>query len=241
MKIMTFNIQSGRRHPDCEVIDLDFCARVIAKYSPDVVGLNEVNRGGEYGDQPRLLAEKLGYPYYYFAQAITLAAPYGNAVLSKYPLKDPKTVIVPDPPVRDEDVYYETRCVLRAAVALPDGADVRLFVSHFGLAKAERRNAAETVCALLGDAPERTVFMGDLNLRPGDAQLDGIRRRLADAADGCPGGNGFTWPSDRPTKKLDYIFASRDAKISGAAPIPEIGSDHLAYMAEIDFPAARPV
>jgi len=119
MKIMTFNIQSGREYPDIEKINLDFCGKVIKKYSPDFIGINEINNGGIYGEQIKELSEKTGYPYYFFGKAILIFGEhdYGNAFMSKYPLKDTENFIVPDPEIKDEDVYYETRGIIKTVLS----------------------------------------------------------------------------------------------------------------------------
>ena len=42
--------------------------------------------------------------------------PYGNAIISRYPIDEVRTVIIPDPEVKGYDGYYETRCVLVAKI-----------------------------------------------------------------------------------------------------------------------------
>ncbi len=231
---MTFNIQSGKNYPiDVQKIDLNYCAKVIEKYDPDIVGLNEINGDGVWGNQPKELAEMLGYPYYYFAKAIELDnRDYGNAILSKYPLLSVETLIVPDPEVKDEDTYYETRCILKADINVCGG--IRVYVTHFGLARGEQKNSVELLKTLLGSNPEKTVLMGDFNVKPEDEMLTEIRNRLTDTAPDMSD-KYYTWPSDAPERKIDYIFVSGDAVISGTQVIPEIGSDHNAYMSNIEF------
>ena len=108
---------------------------------------------------------------------------------------------IPDPPVRDDDAYYETRCVLRARFA--EGFTV--LISHFGLAKAEARNAVETVLSLLREEKGPVVLMGDFNLEPDSPILAPLFEELTDTAAlfPCP---LKSWPSDEPEQKIDYIF-----------------------------------
>lgn len=233
MKVMTFNIQSGRKHPDFSVLNLNFCAEVIKKYMPDIVGLNEVHNGGEYGNQFEILAKKLGYSYYYFAEAFIADSPYGNAILSKYPIKSAETIMIPDPLIKNEDVYYETRCVLNAKITIEE-KNISVLVSHFGLANSEQNNAVNTVCGLIGENSKNTILMGDFNMHPDNARLNEIRNRLVDTAID-PDESYFTFDSINPTEKIDYIFVSSDAKISDTKAIPDIGSDHRAYMTDIEF------
>lgn len=231
MKIMTFNIQSGHRYPDDTIYDLDFCSKVIEKYSPDIVGLNEVHKCENYGDQVQLLADKLGYPYCYFGKAIVrFGSQYGNAFMSKYPIKSAETIIIPDPEETNDYEYFETRCIVKAVVDC--GHDVTFLVSHFGLAKQEKINAVATMCKLLGDNPEKSVIMGDYNMNPDHEFLAPIFDIMQDTAQGK---DLFTFPSDAPVEKIDYIFVSKDIKINDVYVAPEMGSDHCACITEIEL------
>jgi endonuclease/exonuclease/phosphatase family metal-dependent hydrolase len=51
----------------------------------------------------------------------------------------------------------------------------------------------------------------------------------------CFTGEKFSFPSDAPNKKIDYIFVSRDVEVL-AADIPDIvASDHRPHTAEIEI------
>lgn len=234
MKIMTFNIQSGRRFPEHEIIDLDFCAKVIEKYNPDFLGINEINIGETFGNQPAELAKKLGYSYFGFCPALCLFGnSYANAFLSKHPIKNVETIIIPDPQIKDEDAYYETRCVAKTTIDV-NGKDFTFLVTHMGLANSEKQNAVDTVCKILGANPKNSILMGDFNMTPDDKRLDCIRKIMRDTAD-YEKDAFLSWPADKPEVKLDYIFASPDILTKNPRVIPEIGSDHRAYMCEIEL------
>ncbi len=227
MKIMTFNILSGREYPDIDKINLDFCGEVIKKYRPDFIGINEINNGGIYGEQIKELSKKTEYPYFFFGKAILIFGEhdYGNAFMSKYPVKDTETYIVPDPEIKDEDVYYETRGIIKTI--LPDGT--RIFVTHMGLAKKERQNSVKLLLELIGENPQKTIVMGDFNMTEDDEDLKPLLAILKDTNKE----NHPTFPSDKPDIKIDYILTSPDIKVISANVIPEIGSDHRAYMIEV--------
>ena len=104
MKIMTFNTQHCLNYLE-QRIDFDVMANAILTCDPDIVGLNEMRGKGddpEYTEQVKILAEKTGMPYYYFAPAISFegGGPYGNGFLSKIPILSAETVIIPDPDPR---------------------------------------------------------------------------------------------------------------------------------------------
>lgn len=214
-----------------EKIDYDAFAEAIKNMNPDVIGMNEVHGEGnieEYKEQAEILGKKLGYNYY-FAKACVLDGgnPFGNAMLSRLPVKSCVTVPIPDPDPRGYDDYYETRCLLKMVTATDP--EITFLITHFGLNPDEQENAVKVI---LENIPEnRCVFMGDLNVRPDNAMLDPIRARLKDAAGGeVP----LTFPSDKPDRKIDYIFVSDDIKVDSFWVEDLILSDHRPVSAEIE-------
>lgn len=235
LKVMTFNTQHCRNFITGK-IDFDVMAKAINTCGADIVGLNEMRNIGhnteEYDDQVRILSEKTGLSYYYFAEAIRFGGknPYGNGILSRYPITNAHAVIIPDPPKegRDKNGYYETRCVLCASLDV--GFELNVRVSHFGLMPEERENAVWTLTENL--PMERCVLMGDFNMKPDDKMLIPIRARMNDTAKTFDG-EKLSFPSDNPTEKIDYIFVSRDIEVLTADIPPIIASDHRPHTAEI--------
>lgn len=233
LKVMSFNTQHCRNFRT-GIIDFDCIAEAICCFSPDIVGLNEMRMAGEhpeYTDQVPVLAEKAGYPYWYFAKAIDVNGvnPYGNGILSRYPILQAETVPVPDPDERNYGHHYETRCLLHAKIDIPGGLDV--LVIHFGLNPDEQENAVKTVLENL--TPGRCILMGDFNVTPDNPVLLPIRGRLFDTAELFEK-NLHSFPSNMPEIKIDYIFTSRDIQVL-SADIPQIVvSDHCPHIAAID-------
>ena len=233
-RILSFNTQHCKNYVSGN-IDFDLFADTIRALDPDVVGLNEmrgkgVSRG--YTAQTEELAERLGY-HYYFAKALDVDGcnPYGNALLSKHPILHAETIGIPDPEVKDPSRRYETRCLLRASIDVPDGLTV--CVTHFGLNPEEQLNAVKTVTESV--LSERCVLMGDFNLRPEAETLRPIRELLFDTAE------LFTepmlsFPSDKPKVKIDYIFTSSDIRVLSADIPAIVASDHRPYLATIELP-----
>jgi endonuclease/exonuclease/phosphatase family metal-dependent hydrolase len=74
-----------------------------------------------------------------------------------------------------------------------------------------------------------TVLLGDLNAEPGSAEITLVRAAgLTDAfvAGGGRPADERTWPSDRPDRRIDYIWLSGDLAASGFAATPGAASDH---------------
>ncbi len=233
MKIMVYNTQHCNNYGKGGGIDFDAFAKVMAESGAEFIGLNEIRGEGlsdTYNDQARILSTLSGYDYYYFAEAFKVRGtePYGNAILSKSKIVCAENIPVPDPIVRAYSGYYETRCLLK--VRLECGLVV--LVIHFGLNPDEQENAVKTVLANLES--EKCVLMGDFNLTPDSSILDPIRAVMRDTAV-VFAGEKLSFPSDKPDRKIDYIFVTPDIRIE-TADIPEIiVSDHRPHFAEISF------
>ena len=233
IKFMSYNIQHCLNFITRE-INFDLIADTIKKCDADIIGLQEVrDESGEegYEAQARIIAEKLGF-YYYFAEAIRFEGknPYGNGLISRYPITAAETILIPDPQLRAYDGYYETRCLLKATIDV--GKEIDVLVSHYGLNPDEQQNAVETVVSNL--STERCVLMGDFNVQPDNPILEPIREKMFDTAQRFDTPK-YSFPSDMPTVKIDYIFVSCDLLVSHA-DIPEIiSSDHRPHMATINI------
>jgi len=227
---MSFNTQHCKNYITKQ-IDFKVMADAILKCGADIVGLNEMRSLGadvaEYDRQVEILSELTGIDNYFFAQAINFPkGPYGNAFLSKLKIKKAESVIIPDPDPRGYDGYYETRCVLKAELE----GGITVLVTHFGLNPDEQKNAVDTVLALIPD--EKCILMGDFNVLPDNEVLAPIRARMRDTAElfDC---EKFSFPSDNPDRKIDYIFVTPDIEVVSADIPAIVASDHRPHTAEI--------
>lgn len=227
MKIMTFNILHCMNYKTKKISFEDF-SREILSINADFVGLNEVRGKGflkDYTDQAKKLG-KLTDMNYYFGKAIDVAgvAPYGNAFLSKYPIISAETIKIPDPKEKTGSQTYESRCIIKAEIAANEKYTV--LVTHMGLNKDERENAIKT---LIGIAPEKKcIIMGDFNCTPDSEELALLFKKY-----NCSDTEAFTFPSDNPRIKIDYIFTSPDIEVINKGTSQNIVSDHLPRWIEI--------
>ena len=232
LTVMSFNTQHCMNYISRQ-IEFDCFVEAIQACNADIIGLQEMRGQGEHPDyaaQVQILAERLGY-HYYFAKAIDFNGvnPYGNGLLSRYPIFSAKTVLIPDPEVKVYSGYYETRCILKAKIDVPGGLNI--IATHFGLNPDEQVSAVQTIIANLPE--ERGVLMGDFNLRPNDRILKPIQNRLFDTA-ALFTEEKLSFPSDNPNRKIDYIFTTSDLKVT-AADIPAlVVSDHRPHTAVIE-------
>lgn len=256
LKIMSYNIAGGRSFefgPDYRPIihaEAQYGAYIKAQ-QPDVCGLNEVDyklpRSGRV-EMAKLIGDVAGYESA-FAPAVSFInkygiGTYGNGFVTKHKIKLSETYPIPDPTDKTgdpENTYYESRAVLHVLAEI-GGRDVDIFVSHFGLAPSEAKNAVAVVTALVKQTKNPVIVMGDFNLTPDSPLLDPIRELLDDTFDVYPEKEVTTCPSsakywpDNDYGKLDYIFVSRDIKVE-KVEIPELVlSDHKPYIAYIEIP-----
>ena len=231
MKIMTFNTQHCKNFLEGH-IDFEIMASAIRECAPDIVGLNEMRGKSDhpdYEEQVEKLRELSGMKYGYFAPAKQFKnGPYGNGFLSNIPILSAEIIMIPDPDPRGYGGYYETRCILKAVLE----GGITVLVSHFGLNPDEHENAVKTAVANLAD--EKCILMGDFNMKSDNLILAPICEKMKDTA-AVFDEEKFSFPSDNPDRKIDYIFVSPDAKIL-AADIPAIvASDHRPHTAIVEF------
>ncbi len=233
MKIMTFNIQHALDYQN-QIIDIGLFVKSIKKYGADFCGINEVRGEGPiegYTDQANAIGDGLGFNRY-FGEAIKIGgtSPYGNAIVSRYPIKSAETVMIPDTDDRSEDSNYETRCVIKAVIDV-NGTEITFLVCHMGLSNAERVNAVNTVCGLIDEITTPIVLMGDFNTCPNDSVLAPLYDRLNDSDEKAGPKGAATYPSYAPEIKIDYIFY-RGLECVSATAINKVISDHFPIIAE---------
>ncbi len=237
LKVMSYNIAHCRNvRYEGNYIDFDAIAAVIKDNGAEIIGLNEVYDEGlteNFVAQAKILAEKLGYSYYYFGQTITLdeGDPYGNALISKYPIVSVKKIPIPQPVEHKYNGYYEDRCLIVAEIDVK-GTILTVMVSHFGLNPDEAENAVNAVIRHL--PAEKTVLMGDFNLKPDNELLLPIREKLFDTAE-LFAKETFSFPSTGPRVKIDYIFTSHDIQVKSADIPCVVASDHCPHVALLEI------
>lgn len=229
MKIMTFNTQHCLDYLN-QKIDFQVMADAINQLDADIVALNEMfdnSKHEEYDKQTEKLSKLTTLPYFFFAKAIfDVYGDYGNGLLSRYPIKSAEVIMIPDPSPRKYNGFYETRCLLKAV--LENGLTV--LATHFGLNPDEHENAVNTVIKHITDT--KCILMGDFNVSPDNPVLAPIKAKMKDTGD-LFNSTKLSWPSDKPTIKIDYIFVSPDIEVVSADIPSLIASDHRPHIAEI--------
>ncbi len=241
LNVMTFNVQHLRNfnYPEENRVEPEFFAAYVKERAADIVGLNEVFNTGKdelLNGQVFRLAEGAGYPYAYFAEATKLNgdAAYGNGMLSKYPFKA-ETVVVPDPDVSElNGLYAETRCVLRADYDF-DGKSLTVLTAHFGLNDAEIKNAVQTVVEIVKSCQNPVILMGDFNAQPNHPLLQPLFELFTDTASLAPNDPLFTFPSNAPWEKIDYLLLKGEIKATALTLNRDVVADHLSMQIQVEF------
>lgn len=235
LRFMTYNTSHGQPiYEEEPTISLELLADVIRKSDADIVVLNEIYgrvAGSELfpAAQAEKIAAHIGY-HCYFARSVMLWGnhPYGNAILSKYPIVETKIYPVPEPVKPYESPYYEDRSVCRCVVEFLAEGEIRqvaVYASHYGLSPAEHKCAVETTLGAMEGETLPYVFMGDLNMQPDNEIMNPLFEKMTDTA--CVlEGDCFTFPADKPEIKIDYIFTSDQMKPVYSKVIKTFASDH---------------
>ena len=226
VRVMSYNLHFGFDVRGWS--DLEGIARAIEASGAEVVGLQEVSRGWYVNGSTDMLAwlqRRLRMPHARFAGASDEI--WGNAVLSRYPIVAGEVMRLPR-----EGVPLR-RNALGVELDLGGGRRLDVVVTH--LHHVEGPEGARVRLAQLPPLLERvagrpaTVLLGDFNAEPGSAEIALVRGAgLTDAfvAGGGRPADERTWPSDRPDRRIDYIWLSGDLAASGFAATPGTASDH---------------
>ncbi len=226
-------------------------AEVIATYDPDVVALQELDlarpRSG-WIDQAAEIADRLKMNFQFHSTLRIAEEQYGDALLSKSPLRLIRSAQLPRPPRRL--IPMETRGALWAAVDF-GATELQILTTHLGLLRRERRLQAEALLGRDWTGNPRclppTVLCGDFNCRPTSRVYRMFSATFRDAGRvaGSRGSvSNSTFPSRWPLLTLDYLFVTNDLDVRNFQ-VPKtdltcLASDHLPVIVEIELPCPSP-
>ncbi|RIK85919.1 MAG: endonuclease [Planctomycetota bacterium] len=223
LRVIAYNIHHGEGTDG--KIDLERIAAILAAESPDLVALNEVDKGTRrtHGiDMPEELARLTGMTAVFEKNIDHDGGEYGNAVLSRLPVLRHENHKLPS--------HYEgeQRGVLEVEVG--EAGDSLLFLAtHFDYrpAEDERLASVEKVEDILRGRPDKpAILAGDLNATPDSRVLANLLVNWKNAAPRpLP-----SFPAAKPTKQIDYVLVRPAAKwevVETRILKAPIESDHL--------------
>lgn len=195
IRILAYNIKHGRGNDG--KVDLERTASVIKRLNPDVVALQEVDRGVERSgkvDEPLQLAELTGLKHHAFGKFFDYqGGEYGMAILSRFPLENITNLRLPD--------GAEPRSSLIATVVSP--SPFCLANVHFYRTQQERLAQAGALLDFLNrESNLPSVVAGDFNSQPDSPILE----LFGDWNIPDKGDDHFTFPSEKPRTEIDFIM-----------------------------------
>ncbi len=230
IRVLVYNVHAGK---DAAGVDnLPRVADLVRQTGADVVLLQEVDRGTRRSgqvDQPDVLARRTSFAVAFGKTLDYDGGEYGIAVLSRWPIAQQALMRLPvEPPQRRAGGSYEPRGVQRVIVRAPRG-QMALVNTHLDASREDyyRRQEARTVLAVARDAGSLVLVGGDFNSTPdSEVQTEVRQGGLRDAWLECGRGDGFTYPADTPTKRIDYLYLTGTTTCSRAEVLETTASDH---------------
>lgn len=245
LRVMTYNIRSGNG-------ELDRTAEVIRSLSPDIVALQEVDvhwaeRSG-FVDQATTLGERLHMNVrfariYQFARSDTAVGPreFGVALLSRYPITQWSNDTITRLSTQEPNPVPKQMPGLLDAMVDVRGTVVRVFNTHLDYRSDPhvRQQQVKEMLAYVGEPSTPTIVFGDMNAKPGAPELQPLFQRLHDTWP-VSSGPGLTYPADKPTERIDYVFVSSGIRVrSASVPVTE-ASDHRPVVIDLTLGERRP-
>jgi endonuclease/exonuclease/phosphatase family metal-dependent hydrolase len=226
LRVMSLNVLHG--FPRFERLSerLDLVAAEIGRQDADIVCLQEVPWTLGLGSAAEYLASRTGLNYLYLranGNRRTILFEEGEAILSRYPLRDAALV-----ELEPQAAFFEHRVVLRATAATRWG-DIHVFATHLtaGHPVANEGQAGSLQAFVASTGHEPAIVAGDLNAREDSPQIQALARAWLDSYRVAnPGDAGLTCcvdnlaaESEALEERIDYLFL-----VPGSGPGPEVAS-----------------
>ncbi len=244
LRVMTYNTHNcggmdGRVSPRR-------IGRVIQREAPDIVALQELDKGrlrSRHEDQAALIADQLGYHLVFCPTVVRDEDRYGHALLSRWPIEVVKLGVLPADP---RSWMQEARAALWARVRIGDDF-VNVVTTHLGLGIKERLMQMD---ALLGGEwigpvidREPVVVCGDFNMLPGSMPYGLAAGKLTDIQAARRGHRPLgTFSSLQPLVRIDHVFVSKHFEtkkvVVPRTELTRLASDHLPLVADLAWLSA---
>jgi len=230
---MTYNIHVGIGMD--KKLNLQRIADVINHEHPDLVGLQEVDRGVPRTQRLDEIAEiaQLTRMEYAFAYNLQYqGGQYGVAILSRFPINSIDHWRYAN--IREK----ERRGMIRVEVEA-HGQTINFVTTHLDYQYEDGRVfEAEQLLKLLAGVKGPLIVVGDFNDLPGAEAHRIMTTQFRDAwIESQANGEGLSYPADKPAKRIDYIFyrAGDPVRARRAWTTNTLASDHLPVVADLEI------
>lgn len=229
---MTYNIHVGVGMD--KKLDLQRIADVINRERPDLVGLQEVDRGVKRTEGKDEIAELAALTRMDYAFAPNLdyqGGKYGVAILSRFPIKSSVHRMF------ENKREAERRGMLQIEVEV-DRQRLTFVTTHLDYQFEDGRLfETEQLLKNLADVKAPLIVVADLNDVPSGSAYQLMRTKFDDAwVASRAKGDGFSYPADKPAKRIDHIFYSSKAmRAKKAWVVASLASDHIPVVADLEI------
>ncbi len=207
IRVISYNIHHGEGSDG--KIDLERIAKLLKAESPDLVAVNEVDQGTNRThkiDMPAELARLTGMKAVFEKNIDHDGGLYGNAVLSRLPIRRHKNHKLPS------NYEGEQRGVLEIELGDKDESEPLLFLAthlDYRPDDTERKWSIKKIEEILADRQKApAILAGDLNASPDSAVMAEFAKTWRRANDK----DLSTFPAAKPTKQIDYILVRPAAR-----------------------------
>lgn len=221
LKVMSYNIHRGQDSSNEDKL-LDM-AKFIRECNADIVGLQEVDsvcyRSGNI-DQAKVLAKITGMNYTFVRHFAFQGGAYGQAILSKFPIKKVWNHRLPI----KSDKPGATTAFLSAMIYVKN-KDWLVGVVHLDYRDANSRESqAHQINSIYNNLKTPCILMGDMNDEPDSKTLSILLQNFNDTQPD----DFYTFPVGSPVKKIDYILINHpeNIKIKESEVLDVNFSDH---------------
>ncbi|MBE4909995.1 endonuclease/exonuclease/phosphatase family protein [Bacillus luteolus] len=232
LKILSFNIHHGKGLD--KRVNLGRIANIIKRSKADIIGLNEVDvsfgKRSQFLNQAAILAEQLEMEFV-FGPVITrkksdkTTGEYGNVLLSRIKMRSHENHLL-----YSHSYLAEPRGLLEVNFEI-SGKVISAFVTHLSINPFLQRKQIMDIETIV-QRKSNVILMGDFNMSPVSRNHSYIGKILKDSSETE---SGYTYPANKPRKKLDYIFIQGDITVveSKVVTMDPVASDHLPLLTKI--------
>ncbi|MFX0134109.1 MAG: endonuclease/exonuclease/phosphatase family protein [Candidatus Hodarchaeota archaeon] len=221
VRILNYNIQQGVSETATK--NYDGQLELIRNVNADIIGLQESSKIAGNCDVVRYFANKLNLYSYFGPKGVTGTT--GVALLSKYPIKNPKTFYH-----YNENIDRKQTATIEAEITV-DTHTFTVYVTHaFGRTSAMVMLQTDVLNRANGKS--NVIFIGDFNFRPNSEPYNLTTEVLEDSW-WVKWPTGFDNLGNDNSQDIELIFVSPGMAIYDCQYILSPQSDHPAYWVEI--------
>ncbi|MCM3629116.1 endonuclease/exonuclease/phosphatase family protein [Paenibacillus glycanilyticus] len=239
IKVMEYNIHHAEGMDD--ILNLNRIGDVIKSSGADIIGLQEVDNHfstrSNFEDQAKWLANYLGMHYQFAANLdndpLNAGEPrrqYGTVILSKYPILSSENHLL------DNTQYPAEQRGLAKTVINVRGNHINFYNTHLDNKTPEARNIqVNEILGIVNQDNGTSILVGDFNATPDSPEIIKMSAQYHDTFAELGLNDAYTsyYYSDKPNRRIDYIYTSDDVKIKAGKVIDTIAADHLPITAEL--------